>query len=648
MGLASPARISWAQDQLEKLRAANIDPIVGLLHHGSGPAFTNLYDERFAEKLADYASKVAEQFPWVKWFTPVNEPLTTARFSGLYGLWYPHHKNELSFVKMLLNQLKGTILSMQAIRKIIPGAKLIQTEDLAKIHSTPLLRYQASFENKRRWLTYDILCGRFGPKHFFWEYFLQIGVERKTLEFFTEQKCEPDIMGFNYYLTSERYIDENLENYPDFTHGGNGRHRYADTEAVRSMKSEGLEKLLQEAWKRYEIPLAITECHLSCTREEQLRWFYQSWKTACSLNKKNIPVKGVTLWSLFGAYDWNSLLTREDLHYEAGAFDLRGGQPRRTALFNMLCSLSKNSDYDHPLIHQQGWWNKNDKKKIFSKGKVTPLLIIGKTGTLGTAFTKICEQRSIPVVALSRQDVDIRNKEELKAVIGAHAPWAVINTAGYVRVDDAEQNRDECFQVNADAPAEMARICNQLGIRFMSFSSDLVFDGEKKDPYHEFDHVKPLNVYGESKAKGEQLVKDIYPGSLLVRTSAFFGPWDQYNFIYNVSRSLREGKHVDVADDIFISPTYVPDLVNTALDLFIDGEEGIWHITNNGILTWADLAIEVALRNGHDKKKIITRSSDQMGWQAKRPLFSVLKSGKGASMPTVDDALERYFKDCNL
>ena len=119
-------KINWTKtkQQLEKIRAYNITPIAGLVHHGSGPKFTGLFEDDFAERLANYAFKVAKEFPWLEYYTPVNEPLTTARFSGLYGCWFPHHKNDLSFARMLLNQLKGIVLSMQAIRKINPGAKL--------------------------------------------------------------------------------------------------------------------------------------------------------------------------------------------------------------------------------------------------------------------------------------------------------------------------------------------------------------------------------------------------------------------------------------------------------------------------------------------------------------------------------------------
>src|SRR5215213_493985 len=112
---------SWAESQLSKLQSHNIKPIAGLVHHGSGPAFTSLIDENFPTLLAAYAGKVAEKFPFIEYYTPVNEPLTTARFSGVYALWYPHHRSDRSFVKMVVNQAKGIVLAMQAIRKVNPN-----------------------------------------------------------------------------------------------------------------------------------------------------------------------------------------------------------------------------------------------------------------------------------------------------------------------------------------------------------------------------------------------------------------------------------------------------------------------------------------------------------------------------------------------
>jgi dTDP-4-dehydrorhamnose reductase len=635
----------WTTRQLELIRSHNITPVAGLVHHGSGPAYTSLLDEEFPVKLAAYALEVAAKFPWIECYTPVNEPLTTARFSGLYGFWYPHHREELSFAKILLNQVKGIVLSMQAIRTINPLARLVQTEDLSKTHSTRLLSYQAQFENKRRWLTYDLLCGKINRRHFFWNYFISLGIPEKDLQFFLDNKCPPQIMGFNYYVTSERYIDENLEKYPSSTHGGNGRHHYADTEAVRNT-GISLEALLKEAWHRYYLPLAITECHLNCTREEQLRWFKETWDTACRLNEEGINITAVTAWSLLGAYDWNTLLTANNHHYEAGVFDVSNHMFRPTALAKQIKALAASQDYTHPLLSEKGWWHRvaipHTKS---SSAKHIPVLITGSNGTLGKAFARICQRRSIPHIALSKQELNISNRHDIEKAIDAYKPWAVINAAGYVRVDDAEIYTADCMAANAYGPGLMAEICREKGIRLMSFSSDLVFDGMKKSPYHETDDINPLNIYGASKAKGEDLVKAADPSALIIRTSAFFGPWDQYNFVFQTLQSLKNGLPVEVANDVMVSPTYVPDLADAALDLFIDEEKGIWHLSNQGMLTWNDFACQIAERGGFGKYKIMARPLQEMGWKARRPLYSVLQSKKGINLPLLDNAVQRYFEE---
>ena len=142
----------WSDERLQRLQELGVAPIVGLVHHGSGPRYTNLLDPLFPQLLADYAQAVAERYPHIDSYTPVNEPVTTARFSGLYGLWYPHHRSDASFVRALLNQMRGTVLAIRAIRAVNPGARLIQTDDLGFTSTPKHLGYQADFENSRRWL----------------------------------------------------------------------------------------------------------------------------------------------------------------------------------------------------------------------------------------------------------------------------------------------------------------------------------------------------------------------------------------------------------------------------------------------------------------------------------------------------------------
>ena len=116
---------SWSDERLGRMSSLGIRPIVGLLHHGSGPAYTSLLDPDFPELFARYARMVAERYRWVADYTPVNEPLTTARFSALYGLWYPHRRSNRDFVRALLNQIRGTQLAMQTIREVNPAARLV-------------------------------------------------------------------------------------------------------------------------------------------------------------------------------------------------------------------------------------------------------------------------------------------------------------------------------------------------------------------------------------------------------------------------------------------------------------------------------------------------------------------------------------------
>src|SRR3954462_11584476 len=120
----------WTDAQMQRLRELGLDPIVGLMHHGSGPRDTDLLDPRFPERLADFAHEVAARYPWVTRFTPINEPLTTARFSALYGIWYPHGRDDGLFLRAMLNQIRATRLAMAAIREVTPEAQLVQTEDL--------------------------------------------------------------------------------------------------------------------------------------------------------------------------------------------------------------------------------------------------------------------------------------------------------------------------------------------------------------------------------------------------------------------------------------------------------------------------------------------------------------------------------------
>jgi dTDP-4-dehydrorhamnose reductase len=656
------ATIDWsATDKcLSRLRALKVRPLVGLVHHGSGPVWTSLVDDSFAGGLAAYAREVARRYPWVDAYTPVNEPLTTARFSCLYGHWYPHARDRTQFCRALLNQCKATVLAMRAIREVNPAAELIQTEDLGKCSCTADLAYQAIFENERRWMTWDLLLGKVDAGHPMWDFCRWCGVTERELAWFLANRTRLDLIGINYYITSERFLDSRLSLYPAWAHGGNDRVQYADVETVRARPEGivGVATLLREAWDRYGLPVSVTEAHLGCTREEQLRWIVEIWTAAQRQKALGVDVRAVTAWALLGIFDWDSLVTCQAGHYEPGCFDLRSRTPRPTAISSLLKQLSAGKLPEHPVLRSPGWWRRPSRLLYASAKELNmialrvdesaapsqqaPVLITGAAGTLGKAFTQMCQERGLAYVALPRSELDITSPISIRAALERYQPWAVVNAAGYVRVDEAERDSQRCFRENAWGPALLARQCAARGLKLVTFSSDLVFGGDRTKPYLECDKQLPLNTYGRSKHQGEEEVLRALPAALVIRTSAFFGPWDHANFLWEAFDTLSKGRLLTAISDAVVSPTYVPDLVHASLDLMIDNEKGIWHLANQGAVTWADFARKGADLAGLNTNFIRPRRTWELNLPAQRPLYSALSSERGLLLPPLEDALQRF------
>ncbi|MDQ3700537.1 MAG: sugar nucleotide-binding protein [Chloroflexota bacterium] len=662
---------AWADERLGRLRELGIRPIVGLVHHGSGPRHTDLTQRSFAEGLAEYARAVATRYPWVEDFTPVNEPLTTARFSGLYGIWYPHGCDARSFARALLTQCRAVVLAMSAIRQVTPTARLVQTEDLGKTFSTPSLARQAAFENERRWLTFDLLCGRVTPSHRMWSYLRVAGIPEPEIAWFLERPCPPDLLGVNYYITGERFLDERMDAYPPHTHGGNGRRAYADLEAVRVCVEgiAGPQALLAEAWERYRLPIAVTETQLNCTREEQLRWLRQAWQSAHAARRDGADVRAVTVWALLGASGWDGLLRRPPGRYEVGAFDVRGPYPRPTALAAMARSLASGEEYDHPALSGPGWWRRPsrfiyhpvrahrppspaeseaDRPSNGEEDAVVerrPIVVTGAGTAFAYAFARLCDMRGLTCRLLGARDVDLADASSVDAMLDHLNPWAVVNAVDYAHVDAAERDPEACYRANTTGPAVLAAACAPRGVALLTFSSDLVFDGRRDAPYVESDPVAPLGVYGRSKAEAEARVLRAYPAALVVRTGPLFGPWEDDDFVTVAVRHLASGRRVVLADDAVTSPTYVPDLVHAALDLLVDGERGLWHLANPGAATRVALVQRAAELAGVDAKGLEGRPTRVLERGAPRLPHRVLGSERGVHLFPLDTAVESFVHD---
>ena len=270
-----------------------------------------------------------------------------------------------------------------------------------------------------------------------------------------------------------------------------------------------------------------------------------------------------------------------------------------------------------------------------------PLLIAGAHGTLGRAVGRICHTRGLVAVAMGRAEMDITNPIAVERVLDGLRPWAVLNAAGYVRVDAAETDAEACFRENATGPTVLASACAQRNIPFLTFSSDLVFDGRQAEPYTESSVPNPLNVYGRSKLAAEQGVAAAHPTALIVRTSAFFSAWDEYNFVHFALQAARRGQPFEAPDDVRISPTHVLDLVNTSLNLLLDEAHGIWHVANHGAVTWAELARLTAQHAGLSADFVVPRPMADFGLAAARPQQSVLLSERGMVLPPLEHALGR-------
>jgi dTDP-4-dehydrorhamnose reductase len=609
---------SWCDRRLERMRELGIAPIVGLVHHGSGPRYATLDSERFVAGLAEFAALVAERYPWVGAYTPVNEPLTTARFCGLYGHWYPHRRDTASFLAMLLAETRATAAAMERIRERAPHAQLIQTEDLGRTFSTAALAYQRTYENHRRWLSLDLLMGRVDRRHVMRRHLEENGIAPDALDALVARPCPPDIVGINYYVTSDRFLDERLDRYPTCTHGGNGRQRYADVEAVRvaSERIAGHETVLKETFARYGRPVALTEVHLGCTREEQLRWLHEAWRAAETCAQQGVDVRGVTVWSAFGSFDWDSLLTRADGHYEPGLFDVRCSPPRPTALARTARALAEGQRVDHAALHGRGWWQERV-RIVYPRSSPVPRAVARwrERGVLVVGEGLSCDVLSVLATA---RGLALQRASSLSAAfarLAGQRPWAIVLAA-----EPAE--RAAGAMPAAGAVAELARRCADSGVRFALCSSDRVFDGGADTPYVESDRVRARCAPGRALQRLEAALAS-RDQALIVRTGPLL---DAVHSRCHARQLLNQPASDSVAFDEVVSPTLARHALDALLDLLIDAERGIWHLANRGAISLRAL---LALITGESREEARQERS--------RPTLRAL--GVGNAQPTAKRAL---------
>jgi dTDP-4-dehydrorhamnose reductase len=273
-------------------------------------------------------------------------------------------------------------------------------------------------------------------------------------------------------------------------------------------------------------------------------------------------------------------------------------------------------------------------------------VVIGANGQLGSDLVRQLQARSSTeggaepaynVVGLRHTDIEICDAAGAGETLSRLKPDVVFNMAAFHRVDDCEQDRERAFRLNAIAPADLARICCDLGSTFVHISTDYVFgsDRQRRSPYSEMDLPGPVNVYGASKLAGEYLVRNVCPRHVVVRTTGLYGIAGSSgkggNFVELMLRLARQGQPIRVVNDQRLAPTYTPDLAASLIDLVDRQKYGLFHVVNAGDCSWFEFASAIFELAGLSPDLSPT-TTETFAARADRPRYSVLSSASLASV----------------
>lgn len=256
------------------------------------------------------------------------------------------------------------------------------------------------------------------------------------------------------------------------------------------------------------------------------------------------------------------------------------------------------------------------------------VVVVGSTGQLGSDLVERLRQTGLHVVVpLSHHEIECTDPGSVARVLRSLGPDVVINAAGYVRVDEAEERPEEAFRVNAYGALFVARTCAELGSACVYLSTDYVFGGEKDGPYTEDDAPCPINVYGASKLAGEHLTRQSAERSLIVRLASLFGKSGARgkggNFVETVLERARRAERLRIVADVQMSPTYAADAAVVVERLVNSGTTGVCHVTNSGTCSWYELA-RLALELAGIDANIEPVPSAEYRSKARRPRNSAL------------------------
>jgi dTDP-4-dehydrorhamnose reductase len=259
-------------------------------------------------------------------------------------------------------------------------------------------------------------------------------------------------------------------------------------------------------------------------------------------------------------------------------------------------------------------------------------ILITGCGMLGYDLCRVLENEELFCLDINEptfqapnfQICDITNFEKTYRTITKINPEIVIHTAAWTDVDGAEKNQENAYRLNIIGTRNVALSCQRFDASMIYISSDYVFDGEKKEPYIEFDKANPVSVYGKSKYYGEIIVQQLVNKFFIVRSSWLYGV-NGKNFVKTILNLAKEKKELKIVNDQVGCPTHTKDFASAIKALFSTGLYGIYHITNSDTCSWYDFAKQIIKSLG-SSCKVLPTTSEKLNRPAKRPKNSVLKN----------------------
>lgn len=286
------------------------------------------------------------------------------------------------------------------------------------------------------------------------------------------------------------------------------------------------------------------------------------------------------------------------------------------------------------------------------KNNLQTIVVTGANGQLGNELKAIAPQfGEYRFLFVTKEELAIEDIDAVKKYFSTNTPAYCINCAAYTAVDKAETEKNKAFLINAEAVGNLVTACKQHDVQLIHISTDYVFDGTAKQPYKETDDTCPINTYGKSKLKGEELALQNDPSTIIIRTSWVYSSFKS-NFVKTMLRLMKEKDSINVVNDQYGSPTYAADIATAIMKIISSGKSrempGIYNYTNAGITNWYEFALAIKELSGSNCI-VNPVTTAQYPTAAKRPLYSALDTKKirdcfDIVIPQWKDSLEHCLK----